>query len=546
MIAPKDGVTLQDMVCGDHFYYGAEVVATRGFPSPGAPNPLAEMAGALLDDPRIGWISITDNPGGAPMLPPDWLARLFPRHRAQIVLHLTCKDMNRNALEAAAWRCAAEGFDNLLAMTGDYPTTGFGGTATPVFDLDSLGLISLLRSMNQGLRVPGRRGGVETLPATRFYVGCVASPFKRCERELLPQYFKLLRKIAAGARWVICQLGYDMRKFHEIKLLLASRGLNVPVIGNAYLLSRPVARAFHDGKLAGCVVSDALLETVERCAAGPDRGRSFFRQLAAKQLAVFRGLGFAGGFLAGTSRPDTFGHIIDLAESYGPDDWRDFVREIQFSQPDEFFLFEHDPKTGLSAPDRINPEYLKSLARPPRSPEVTLGYRLSRLVHKVAFVPGKGLYGLLRWLFGRWDRKPGLMSRLARWLEKEAKYLGYACEDCGDCSLGECAFLCPRAGCPKGMRSGPCGGSAGGRCELGDRECFWTRVYQRLKYYGQSESMLDGPVVLYDASLKNTSGWANFYLGRDHQAAGGGQQAAREDPPDGPHADDPRPPNADT
>ena len=95
------------------------------------------------------------------------------------------------------------------------------------------------------------------------------------------------------------------------------------------------------------MVSDALLEQCEKYAAGPDKGQAFFRELAAKQLAVFRGLGFAAGYLGGIAKLETFGQIIDLAESYAADDWREFIKEIQFSQPDEFFLFEHDPQTGL-------------------------------------------------------------------------------------------------------------------------------------------------------------------------------------------------------
>ena len=49
----------------------------------------------------------------------------------------------------------------------------------------------------------------------------------------MPQYFKLMRKLAAGARWVIPQLGYDMRKFHEVKLMLASRGVSRRAAGRA-------------------------------------------------------------------------------------------------------------------------------------------------------------------------------------------------------------------------------------------------------------------------------------------------------------------------
>ena len=262
MVPSHENMTFRDLLASGKFYYGDEVVTTRGFEPFDSPGNLSAFARDLLGDWRIGWISITDNPGGGPMLPPDWLAGLVAEQRNRVVLHLTCKDMNRNGIESAAWRYASEGFENIFAITGDYPTGGFAGRAAPVFDFDSVGLITLLHSMNGGLSVPDRNGKPETLPTTNFYVGCVVSPFKRHERELMPQYFKLVRKIAVGAKWVIPQLGYDMRKFHEVKLLLEARGIRVPVIGNVYLLTKGVAKLFHSGKLAGCVVSDELLETV--------------------------------------------------------------------------------------------------------------------------------------------------------------------------------------------------------------------------------------------------------------------------------------------
>ncbi|MBN1395297.1 MAG: methylenetetrahydrofolate reductase C-terminal domain-containing protein [Pirellulales bacterium] len=518
MTTPNENATFREMLSGERFYYGAEVVSSRGPQPVDSSGDMASFARDLLSDPLIGWISITDNPGGGPMLPPDWFAGLVPEHRGRVVVHLTCKDMNRSGLESAAWRYASEGFDNILALTGDYPTGGHGGLAEPVFDLDSVALIDLLRSMNEGLRVPGRGGKTETLDKTNFYIGCAVSPFKRHERELVPQYFKLVRKIAAGAEWVVPQLGYDMRKFHEIKLFLETRGIVAPVIGNVYLLTKGVAKTFNSGKLAGCVVSDELLRKAEKYAAGEDKGKKFFRELAAKQLAVFKGLGFAAGYIGGVRKADGFGPIIELAESYGPDDWRDFLKEIQYSQFEEFFFFEHDKFTGMSEAGRINREYLASLKRPEKSKQVTLNYKLSRWVHKMAFTRDRALYPLLKRIYARWDRKPGFLSRMAYRIEKLSKLAMYGCQDCGDCSLPDCAYICPKKWCSKCQRNGPCGGSIDGLCELEDKECIWARAYERLKYYGESETMLDRPVVYYDAKLKETSSWANTYLDRDHNA----------------------------
>ena len=57
-----------------------------------------------------------------------------------------------------------------------------------------------------------------------------------------------------------------------------------------------------------------------------------------------------------------------------------------------------------------------------------------------------------------------------------------------------------------------------GLCEVYDTECIWSQAYERLKAYGEEESMLDGPVVVKDNALARTSAWANTFLGRDHLA----------------------------
>ena len=510
-------VGMRQMLGGQRFCYGAELVTTRGMPEEGEQHQLIKLGSALAEDPRIDWISITDNPGGNPMLPADWLGRILADRSVAIVIHLTCKDLNRNGLESAAWRYAAEGFDNILALTGDHPASGFSGQAKPVFDLDSVSLIALLSAMNEGIETPGRKGRTQTLPPTNFFIGAAVSPFKRHERELMPQYFKLARKLRCGAHWVIPQLGYDMRKFHEVRLFMDWASLTAPVIGNVYVLNKTVAQMFHDSKFPGCVVSDDLLATVKRYAGGGDKGRGYFQELAAKQLAVFKGLGFAGGYLVGTSKAETFGKIIDMAESFGENDWQTFAREIQFAQPDEFYLFDQDPQTHLGRPGSLNPEYLESLAEPSKTPQVTAGYRVARKVHDAVFTPGRGQFDHMTNLFKRLARRQdGLGMRALHAIERVSKHMSYGCKDCGDCSLPDCAYLCPQSSCSKGARNGPCGGSHDGRCELDDKQCLWARAYDRLKYYGESEHMLEGPAVFYDSALDGTSAWSNAFGGRDH------------------------------
>jgi len=503
------------------FVVVAELVTSRGpISSEGGARVLA-LARDLAADPRIDVLSITDNPGGHAMLSPDALGTDLISRGQEVIIHLACKDWNRNALESRGWQLSSAGFHNVLAMSGDYPVMGHRGLAAPVFDIDSVGLISLLSDMNAGLhdvRRPGAR-----LQRTDFFLGGVVTNHKRHEREVMPQYFKLRKKVRAGARFVINQAGWNTRKDDELIRWIRRDGLDLRVLANVYLLSRTAARAFHRGIIPGIVVTDELLALAERHGASPDKGRAFFVDLAAKHLAVVRGLGYEGVYLGGHMPAERFGEIIERADGFGTDDWREFAHEIQFPRPDEFHYFERDPATGLSS-DVVNGAYLDSKRHRRTDLQVPVTYRLSRRLHDTVFASDAPLFTTGRNLYGRIEKGPRVVRRAAHALEQAAKVPLFGCKDCGDCSLPEIAYVCPESQCAKNQRNGPCGGTRDGLCEVYDTECIWSEAYERLKAYGEEESMLDGPVVVKDNALQGTSAWANTFLGRDHQAPAQGRE----------------------
>ena len=175
------------------FVVAAELVTSRGLITADTSRRALEIARELADDPRVDVLSITDNPGGHAMLSPDTLGTDLISRGQEVVIHLSCKDWNRNALESRGWKLGSEGFDNVLALSGDYPVTGHKGLAAPVFDIDSVGLLSLFSEMNDGLR--DERRPESKLGRTNFFLGCVVTNHKRHEREVMPQYFKLRKKV---------------------------------------------------------------------------------------------------------------------------------------------------------------------------------------------------------------------------------------------------------------------------------------------------------------------------------------------------------------
>jgi len=290
----------------------------------------------------------------------------------------------------------------------------------------------------------------------------------------------------------------------------------VPAIANVYVLSARAAQAFASGRIPGVTVTDELLAIAQREAAAADRGRSFFFDLAARQIAIARGLGFRGAYIGGHLDAEAYDEILDRAARFAPDDWRALARELQFGLPDEFYYYERDAGTGLSS-NEANHDYVRSKQRARRR-DAPLRYRLSRAVHSLVFEDGAPLHDAGRRLYERVEQAPAPVGRALHALEQAGKVPIFGCRDCGDCSLPDIAYLCPESQCAKNQRNGPCGGTRDGLCEVGTKECIWALAYDRLKPYGEETTMLDGPVVIKDNDLRGTSAWGNTFLGRDHHA----------------------------
>jgi len=496
-----------------------ELVTSRGLITERSGRRVLELARELAHHPRIHALSITDNPGGNAMISADILGTDLISRGQEVIIHLSCKDWNRNGLQGRGWHLASEGFNNILTLSGDYPTDGYQGHASGVFDLDSVGLLKMFSDMNAGMAFSDSEGKLQRrMEPTHFFLGAVVNNHKRHEREVMPQYFKLAKKIESGARFIINQIGYDSRKQDELLKYMALHGLNVPVVANVYVLSLPAARYFHANKIPGCVVTDELLALAEKHAQSPDKGKQFFLEMAAKQCAIAKGLRFRGAYLGGHLRYEDYEQVLELTDRFGENDWKEFAREIAFSQPDEFYFFEPDPAHGLSSTE-INRSYLLSKtheALKASKQAVPLSYKINRTVHSTIFEKGSTGFSVGKRISEVVAETGSGVQRALHGAEQAFKILAFDCRDCGDCSLPDIAYLCPESQCAKNQRNGPCGGTRQGKCEVGEKDCIWSLAYDRLKAYGEEEKMLDRPVVIKDGQLKGTSAWANTFLEKDH------------------------------
>ena len=525
--APTKQPFREQLTSPDGFAIVAELVPWAG--------PLADAQGQrergmgreLAANPRISALSITDNAGGHPRLAPQTLAAEYAAAGQEVIVHVACRDRSRLSLQSLGWELLSQGLRNVLALSGDYPVEGYGGLSRPVFDVDSVSLLALYDQMRKDAAggdaagdAAGDAGGPDGPGEARggLFLGCAMNNHKLLESEVMPQYLKLELKIASGADFVISQVGYDTKKVDELRRYLRLRGHDIPAVANVYILSGTVARIFNSGKIPGCVVPDALLAVAQKAASSPDKGKAFFLEFAAKQVAIARGLGYRGAYISGHRKAADIDRILEMVDSFAPDDWRTFAREISFSRPGEFFYLEPDTANGLSS-DQVLRRYQSSLSARARGQarwRGSIAYRFNRLVHDLAFEPGTRGFRAGTSFYTAVEKYH--LSRPAHILEHAVKVPLFDCRDCGDCSLPDIAYLCPESQCWKNQRNGPCGGTRDGLCEVVDRECIWSRAYKRLKPYGEERAMLDRPPVLQDNALRRTSAWANTYLGRDHAA----------------------------
>lgn len=455
-----------------------------------------------FDDGRIAAVSVTDNPGGNPSLSPDVLGHDIFQIGMDVIVHFTSRDSNRVGIESRALQLAMMGMKNLLALTGDYTGKGFGGQGAPVFDLESVSVIMLLRRLSERIIGSGDPDG--------FFVGCAVSPFKWTEAECFAQYSKLSRKILAGAQFIITQLGYDAGKFAELIGVIRQKSLQeIPVMGSVYVLNSKAAKIMNKGIIPGAVVSDRLLAIIRKEWETPSQGLRLAIERAAKLGAILKGLGYRGMHLGGVHKSfDVAGKILDRMQEI-ENDWQEYYDEFDFPQADGFYAFAND---GYDA----HPEDRFGQAPIALSLKERTHYSLMKNVHNRLFTFASPLASMCGKTC-RWIEKHKTIEKVLSFVENSSKRALLDCQHCGDCALQYAGFLCPESQCPKHTRNGQCGGSRGGRCEVyPDRQCVWVRAYNRTAFYGDEMPRQCISPRMWE--LNKTNSWLNFHLKRDHQS----------------------------
>jgi methionine synthase / methylenetetrahydrofolate reductase(NADPH) len=166
-----------------------------------------------------------------------------------INMHFTCRDRNLMGIQADLLGAHALDIRNILAMTGDPPRAGDYANATAVFDVDGVGLIEVLRRMNEGLDATGNSIG----EPTSFCVGAALDP---SAGDLDREIERFHRKIQAGARWFQTQPVYDLALLE--RFLERAGGSPVPLLVGLLPLHSFRHAEFLHNEVPGITIPDEL------------------------------------------------------------------------------------------------------------------------------------------------------------------------------------------------------------------------------------------------------------------------------------------------
>ena len=205
-----------------------------------------------LRDRGVDVINIPDNAMARVRMSNISAARLIQQHvGVETIVHFTPRDRNLMALQSELIGAHASDIRNILAVTGDPPTQGDFPNATGIWDVDSIGLIAILRNLNHGLDGTGRNLGT----SSSFFIGCAATP-SAPDVEL--DLERLHRKIDAGAQYIMTQPVYEAASFLDYFERYRRRygPLPIPIlVGLQPLHSAQQAEKFHN-EVPGIVIPE--------------------------------------------------------------------------------------------------------------------------------------------------------------------------------------------------------------------------------------------------------------------------------------------------
>jgi len=265
-----------------------------------------EVAAARMCAARgIDCINVPDGPRASSRMSAQVTCQLLQQQAGiEAVLHFCCRDRNILGIQSELLGAHAVGIRNLICITGDPPRMGGYPGATAVFDVDSIGLVNIVNSLNRGLDIGGNAMGSQT----EFLIGVGVNPGALNLDEELQRFEWKLR---AGAEYVVTQPVFDLGILENfLKRIQPAR---IPVIAGIWPLTSYRNAEFMVNELR-VPVPESVLDRMRRAhtaEAAAREGLAIAREMVEGVRHLVQGVQLSAPF----GRYQT---ALEVAEAIGP------------------------------------------------------------------------------------------------------------------------------------------------------------------------------------------------------------------------------------
>jgi methionine synthase / methylenetetrahydrofolate reductase(NADPH) len=255
--APTPTGLLQKLRAG-RFVVSVEVDPPRGF------NAAKMLEGARIAQERgADAVNVADSPMARVRMGALALCVLIQQQVGiETILHFTTRDRSLTGLQADLIGAHALGVRNIIALTGDPPSLGDQPESTPVYDVDSIGLVRIIDAFNQGLDRSGKPFGSRA----GFTIAVACDPTRP---DLALEVDRFHKKVTGGAHLTMTQPIFDplvWKRFYD--LYVERHGpFPVPVLIGVLPLQSHRHASFLHNEVPGITLTEDALARMERAGA---------------------------------------------------------------------------------------------------------------------------------------------------------------------------------------------------------------------------------------------------------------------------------------
>ena len=202
-------------------------------------------AAHFLRNEDVDVLTFPDSPSGRTRIDSVLMAEKIRRSTGMCVMpHICCRDKNAIAMRSLILGAHINDIHNLLIITGDPIPSLARQTVKSVFNFDSVGLMKIVRDMNQ-----------EYFPdAPMVYGGAINQGRRNLEVEIK----RVKRKMEVGAEFFLTQPVFSKNDADRVRYIKESTGARI-LCGIMPLISRKNA-SFMKNEIAGVDVTDEIIQ----------------------------------------------------------------------------------------------------------------------------------------------------------------------------------------------------------------------------------------------------------------------------------------------